>query len=306
MPRSHCAACSPSRCGTSRRQRLFCARDRFGIKPFYYTVVRQSLYICVRGQGTAAVCAGDRNRSGRARRISDLPVHDRRSDPVPRHQAAAAGACADRRKWRRPQPGAIGTSITRSTATTARDISPAGSSSCSTNSIGLHMRSDVPVGAYVSGGIDSSLIAILAAKTEARDRRLLSRPLHRIPGLRRERLRGVRGRRAGSQAAHASTSRAGDFRDHIGDVIYHLDFPVAGPGSFPQFMVSQLAARHVKVVLGGQGGDEIFGGYARYLLAYFEQCIKAAHRRHLQERQFRRHRSNRSCPTSACCASTSR
>jgi asparagine synthase (glutamine-hydrolysing) len=69
---------------------------------------------------------------------------------------------------------------------------------------------------------------------------------------------------------------AEDFRKHLSDVIYHLDFPVAGPGSFPQFMVSQLAAKHVKVVLGGQGGDEIFGGYARYVLAYFEQCIKAA------------------------------
>ena len=51
---------------------------------------------------------------------------------------------------------------------------------------------------------------------------------------------------------------------------------MAGPGSFAQFMVSALASRHLKVVLGGQGGDEIFGGYARYLLAYFEQCNKAA------------------------------
>ena len=41
-------------------------------------------------------------------------------------------------------------------------------------------------------------------------------------------------------------------------------------------MVSELAAQHRKVVLGGQGGDEIFGGYVRYLIAYFEQCIKGA------------------------------
>src|SRR5439155_21474245 len=67
-----------------------------------------------------------------------------------------------------------------------------------------------------------------------------------------------------------------DFAEHLERVVYHLDFPVAGPGSFPQFMVSGLASRHCKVLLGGQGGDEIFGGYARYLIAYFEQCIKGA------------------------------
>jgi asparagine synthase (glutamine-hydrolysing) len=67
-----------------------------------------------------------------------------------------------------------------------------------------------------------------------------------------------------------------DFLNNIQDIVYHLDFPVAGPGSFPQYMVSKLASQQVKVVLGGQGGDEIFGGYARYMIAYYEQCMKAA------------------------------
>src|SRR5207248_6387295 len=75
---------------------------------------------------------------------------------------------------------------------------------------------------------------------------------------------------------HEIDLSAADFVQNLRRVIYHLDHPVAGPGSFPQFMVSRLARTRRKVVLGGQGGDEIMGGYARYLIAYFEQCIKAA------------------------------
>jgi asparagine synthase (glutamine-hydrolysing) len=66
-----------------------------------------------------------------------------------------------------------------------------------------------------------------------------------------------------------------DFERDLRTLIYHLDHPVAGPGSFPQFAVSRLASQDVKVVLGGQGGDEIFGGYARYLVAYLEQALRA-------------------------------
>src|SRR5664280_2926850 len=67
-----------------------------------------------------------------------------------------------------------------------------------------------------------------------------------------------------------------EFIELLPKLIWHLYEPVAGPGVFPQYVVSKLASEHVKVVLGGQGGDEIFGGYARYLLAYLEQAIKGA------------------------------
>ena len=66
------------------------------------------------------------------------------------------------------------------------------------------------------------------------------------------------------------------FLDSIGAIVHAMDEPAAGPGVFPQYWVSKLAGAHVKVVLGGQGGDEIFVGYARYLVAYLEECIKGA------------------------------
>jgi len=57
---------------------------------------------------------------------------------------------------------------------------------------------------------------------------------------------------------------------------FAMDEPAAGPGLFPQYLVSALAREHVKVVLGGQGADEVFGGYTRYLVMYLEASLKGA------------------------------
>lgn len=142
------------------------------------------------------------------------------------------------------------------------------------DSVDVHLRSDVPVATYLSGGIDSSIITMMCAgKGGARESfhgKFTDHPGYDESGYAR-----AVAEKAGTTLNEA-TMTATDFRDNIESLIYHLDFPVAGPGSFPQFMVSKLAASKVKVIVGGQGGDEIFGGYARYLVAYLEQCLKAS------------------------------
>jgi asparagine synthase (glutamine-hydrolysing) len=143
------------------------------------------------------------------------------------------------------------------------------------DSVDVHLRSDVPVGAYISGGLDSSLVALMAAETAQSSRMLGFHGRFDVPGYDESRYARIAANKIDASLNIIDITRD-HFRQHMHDVIYHLDYPVAGPGAFAQFIVSKLASQHLKVVLGGQGGDEIVGGYARYLRAYFEQCIKAA------------------------------
>lgn len=143
------------------------------------------------------------------------------------------------------------------------------------DSVAIHLRSDVPVGAYVSGGVDSGVVVGLASGRSGSGFQGFNGKFAIGDEFDESRYaRDVADKHGFT--LHETDIVASDFTENIRKVIYHLDFPVAGPGSFPQYIVSRLASKHVKVALGGQGGDEIFGGYTRYLIAYFEQCIKAA------------------------------
>jgi asparagine synthase (glutamine-hydrolysing) len=141
------------------------------------------------------------------------------------------------------------------------------------DSVRLRLRSDVPVGAHLSGGIDSSTVVCLAANGYGGE-------FHSFSGAFRDGPQYDETRYARAVSEHARTvyhevwPTAEDFAEIMPWLIYMMDEPAAGPGLFPQYCVSKLAREHVKVVLGGQGGDEIFGGYARYLVAYLEQNLK--------------------------------
>jgi asparagine synthase (glutamine-hydrolysing) len=254
------------------RQELFCARDRFGIKPFYYTRNGDVLYfasevkallpflrdIATDLAGLADYLTFQFCLEGKTlfRDVDELP---------PGHTLVAAnGGVRVQRYWQVQYALDFDHSEEYFRTRLAELLD---------ESVRLHRRSDVPIGGYLSGGLDSSIIAALAASDasfeafvgkfslgEAFDESRHARTVAKEKGF----------------ALHEIDITQADFVANIGKIIEHLDYPVAGPGSFPQYMVSRFAARRRKVMLGGQGADEIFGGYVRYLIASFEQCLGAA------------------------------
>ncbi len=259
------------------RKKLFVARDRFGIKPFYCATVGGTFYFASEIKALLPFLPKvDADRDG---------LHDyfcfqfclgsktmfsgvRQLEPAHCGYVGADGTLAPKRYWE-VQYDLDWSHDEKYFVERVRERL--------FDSVDVHLRADVEVGAYVSGGIDSSLVAALARDLRPKDRFQAFNGKFAEFGEAFDESRFVRtlaGER--DMTLHEIDITEDDFARHMADVVYHLDQPTAGPGSFPQYMVSGLVKGKTKVVLGGQGGDETFGGYARYLLAYWEQCIKGA------------------------------
>lgn len=255
-------------------RRLVVCRDRFGIKPLHYTVADGVLVCASEGKALLPFLPSIETDPEALRdyltfqfalngRTLFAGVHEL----LPGHVLIADDAGLRTRRWWEIRNEPDTAAAEEEQLLRLRHLVE--------DAVANHLRADVPVGAYLSGGLDSSIVTALASRSEGAgfqafcgrfdegpdfDEAPFARELARVEGF----------------ELHEATIGPEEFVDTIGDVAYHLDYPVAGPGSFPQFVVSRLAAGHRKVLLGGQGADEVFGGYARYLLAYFEQCVKAA------------------------------
>ncbi|MGB0505338.1 MAG: asparagine synthase (glutamine-hydrolyzing) [Pikeienuella sp.] len=253
------------------KNQLFAVRDPFGIKPFYYVIIDNVFYFASEMKALLPFLpAVESDQEAMAEyltlqyQISDQTLFKGIKVLEPGHALAIEnGQLKIWKYW--------DVSYTADNGRSGEDFADE-LAALVEDSISAHMRSDVPVGAYVSGGIDSSLMAALSAKHPNSARKGFHGKFGEAPAYDESPFAEAACANSGIDLYQTIIS-SGDFERNIGRVIYHLDQPLAGPGSFPQYMVSELAAKHVKVVLGGQGGDEIFGGYARYMVGYLEQVL---------------------------------
>jgi len=129
------------------------------------------------------------------------------------------------------------------------------------DSVAKHMRADVTVGAFLSGGIDSTAIAALAMRHNPR-------LITFTTGFEREGFSEVDVAVASAEAIGArhvtKVVSQSEFVDALPEIVWYLDEPVADPALVPLFFIAREARKHVKVVLSGEGADELFGGYTIY------------------------------------------
>ncbi len=253
------------------RGELFCARDRLGIKPFYYA---QSAGQFIFGSEIKALLqhpsltaqfddsllpeylafgytSGDRTLFSGIRKL--MPGHVMRV-------SAETGNVRISQYWEVPS----GAATPRNEQETAREVR-----SRLEEAVRTRLMSDVPLGVFLSGGVDSSVIAAMMQRMVSEKVKTFS------VGYREERYSELGYARTVAEKLgtdhHEITIGKEEFFNTLPNLVWHEDEPIAWPSSVSLYHVSELASRNVKVVLTGEGSDELFGGYQRYGHQLFNQ-----------------------------------
>jgi asparagine synthase (glutamine-hydrolysing) len=246
---------------------LFCARDPFGIKPLFMAT----------GSGGTAVGSEKKCLLDLAETIGiDLGIDDRAVQHytvlqyVPEPETLHRGILRlESGSYARVQPGKPPEVTRYFTPRFAAKPFTAGSeqprydeiTAVLEDSVAKHMRADVTVGAFLSGGIDSTAIAALAMRHNPR-------LITFTTGFEREGFSEVDVAVASAEAIGArhvtKVVNQAEFVAALPEIVWYLDEPVADPALVPLFFIAREARKHVKVVLSGEGADELFGGYTIY------------------------------------------
>ena len=257
----------------TRNQELFCARDPFGIKPLYYTLAEGGNQLRFASERKALLGAGevsviDPDALRRYLSFQYVPPPATMTPPVrslpPGHfMVARLGGPVDVFRYWRP--------TLRPAKSPAVDT-PERILAVLRESVTTHLRSDVPLGAFLSGGVDSAAICALAA--ESRPGMLTFTAGFARPGYSEiEQAQETAAALGLKSVPYVITAQ--EFAARLPQIIWQLDDPMADAAAIPLWFVAREARRHVKVVLSGEGADELFGGYGVY---YQPSVVRAATR----------------------------
>jgi asparagine synthase (glutamine-hydrolysing) len=250
----------------ARERRLLLARDRFGIKPLYW-----------RAAGGVLSFASE------LKALRRQPGFDDALDPaaleayftynsIPAPRSIYRDVCKLApghllewrpgtepvvRRWHRVAPAPAGALRGESEAALAEELRER-----LADSVRAHLVADVPVGVFLSGGVDSGALAALAAGASAEPVRTFSVGFEERSFDELDHARLV-ARRYGTD--HHEIVLRPDAAQLLPEIVAAFDEPFADSSALPTYAVSRLAAGHVKVALSGEGADELFGGYFTYV-----------------------------------------
>jgi len=249
-----------------RRRKLLLARDRFGKKPLYYTRIPEGFYFgselkCLRAAGVPMTMDAEAIRVylqfgyvpdpwSAFAGIKKLP---------PGHWLTldSAGRVETGRYWEVPPPfeGEPSQSEEEICAEIRRVFD---------ESVRMRMIADVPLGAFLSGGIDSSLVVASMAMQSRRPVRTFAMGFEEQAFNELPYARMVAQKYA---TEHHEEIVRPDAVDMVPKLIRYFDEPFSDTSAIPTYLVSRFASESVKVVLSGDGGDEFFGGYPSFFEA---------------------------------------
>lgn len=247
------------------RQRLVLARDRMGIKPLYYARCGREIYFG--SEMKTIFCHPEVNRSIDLRALDTYlglnyvagahTLAEGVLKLLPGHFLTwHDGEISSHRYWQadRPDDGSV-PSVGDATAQLDELL---------TRSVKEHLVADVPVGIWLSGGMDSSTLLHYASQQASRQLKTFSitfngREFDEMPYVR------TMASRYGTDHHELDLGPATVTPESITELAYYSDEPNADAGAVPVWHLSRMSAREVTVALSGEGADELFGGYITYL-----------------------------------------
>ena len=250
------------------RRRLVLVRDRLGVKPLYFSATKEGITFGSELKAIVQDPAVSREWSPAALdaylALQYIPTpHTIYRDvfklPAGHYLIAERGDYSVHRYW--------DLTFTGEDTPASEDELLAELSTLVDESVALRLISDVPIGAFLSGGIDSSLVVASMAATSS------GRVETASVGFSEERFNELGYAR--SVARHLDVRMhehvvTPDITDLLPRLVWHFDEPFADSSAVPTFYVSKAARQHVTVALSGDGGDELWAGYARHHVEQWE------------------------------------